>query len=95
MSVSPCAPRAHQFFTIEDLSHFPDVEIPNRAGESEIVPSEFPRTGILIKCAFCGEERELWKGEEITQHSPGYKVTDTPEADTDPTIFITPMDPEA
>jgi hypothetical protein len=50
--------------------------------------SEFARVGLLVKCAFCGEERELWKGEEISFRSPGSKVSDTPEADTEPTMFI-------
>jgi hypothetical protein len=75
MSNSPCAPRAHQFIEIDDLTHTEEG-------------ATYPRTGILIKCAYCGEERELWKGEELSFRSPGSNVSDTPEADTEPTMFI-------
>ena len=85
--MNPCAPRAHQFFELEDLTHYPTNP------ETQKV-SEFPRVGILVKCANCGEERELWKGEELTLRPPGTTVADTPEADTDPTIFIHDAPPE-
>lgn len=73
--MSPCAARSHQFFELEDLSYKPQG-------------ASFDRTGILVKCVNCGEERELWKGEEITVRG-GQTVADTPEADTEHTIFIT------
>jgi hypothetical protein len=82
-----CGPRLHQFHTLEDLSYTP---IDKETGEI----AEFQRIGILIKCAFCGEERELWKGEDISFPSPGGKVSDTPEADALPGLVKTDYAPE-